>query len=64
MIVAGVYYEVDWRKFRKGTSLFFPCLDPRAAQREIRSYLNQIGLNGTYKHVVEQGIRGVRVWRV
>ena len=65
MKVAGVEYEVNWRAFTKGKSLFFPCLDPNAAWRELRPVLRRLGLKVVRKAVVDpkSGIRGLRIWR-
>lgn len=66
MKVAGVSYEINWRAFAKGTSLFFPCLDPVAAQKELRPVFRRHKLAVVCKAVVDpkSGIRGLRVWRV
>ena len=66
MRVAGVDYEINWRAFTKGRSLFFPCLDPKQAWRELRPTLRRLRLNVVHKSVVDPitGIRGLRIWRV
>lgn len=66
MRVSGVEYEVNWRAFTKGKSLFFPCLDAKAAWREVRPVLRRLKLNVVHKSVVDpkSGIRGLRIWRV
>lgn len=65
MIVAGVSYEVNWRKFTKGKSLFFPCLDPKRTWRELRPVIRRLKLQVVHKAVIdpESGIRGLRIWR-
>jgi hypothetical protein len=65
MRVAGVEYDVNWRAFTKGTSLFFPCLDPKEAWHEMRPVLRRLRLKVIHKAVVdpECGIRGLRIWR-
>lgn len=65
MVVAGVHYDVNWRAFTKGRSLFFPCLDHKAARREIAPVLRRLKLKVVYKSVVDpkSGIRGLRIWR-
>lgn len=65
MKVAGVEYSINWRGFTKGKSLFFPCLDPDAAWRELRPTLRRLKLNVVRKSVVDpkSGIRGLRIWR-
>jgi hypothetical protein len=66
MRVAGIDYEVNWRGFTKGKSVFFPCLDPDAAWKEVRPVLRRLRLKVVYKSVVDPitGIRGLRVWRL
>jgi len=66
MIVAGVSYEINWRTFTKGNSIFFPCLDPEQAWREVRPTVRRLKLNVVRKSVVDpiSGIRGLRIWRV
>lgn len=66
MKVAGVSYEVNWRAFTKGKSLFFPCLDPDAAKKELRPVFRRFKLAVVYKAVVDpkSGVRGLRVWRL
>lgn len=64
MQIEGVYYDVNWRAFRKGTSLFFPCLDPDRAKTQLMVVLNRLGINVLVKPTIEEGIRGLRVWRM
>lgn len=66
MIVAGVSYEINWRTFTRGKSIFFPCLDPQQAWREVRPTVRRLKLNVVHKTVVDptSGIRGLRIWRV
>ena len=66
MIVAGVSYEINWRAFTKGKSIFFPCLDPKQAWREVRPTVRRLKLNVVRKAVVDpiSGIRGLRIWRM
>lgn len=65
MKVAGVSYEVNWKAFTKGASLFFPCLDPKQAWREVRPIVRRLKLDVAHKSVVDpkSGIRGLRIWR-
>lgn len=64
MQVEGVTYEVNWRAFHKGTSLFFPCLDTRRAKAQLMVVLNRLRIKVLVKPTVENGIRGLRVWRM
>lgn len=66
MRVAGIEYEVNWRAFTKGKSLFFPCLDPNSAWREIRPVLRRLRIKVVRKAVVDPHtkVRGLRIWRI
>jgi hypothetical protein len=64
MRVEGVTYEINWRKFRRGTSFFIPCLAPKDAKRLILEDTRRLKYKVITKIVIEEGIRGIRVWRV
>jgi len=64
MLVEKVSYRVNWKKFRKGHSFFVPCLDPPAAKKEIMRTTQRFRYNILTKVVIEEGVRGLRVWRV
>ena len=63
MQIEGVTYDVDWPKFKKGTSVFFPCLDQERAEAQLMVVLNRLRIKVLVKPVIEEGIRGLRVWR-
>jgi len=63
-MIEGVLYEVDWRAFKKGTSLFFPCLDQNRAKAQLLVVLKRLRLNTLVKYTIEDGIGGLRVWRM
>ena len=64
MQVEGVSYDVNWRAFRRGSELFFPCLDPKRARKSIRTTCNRLRIKIVTKVVIVEGIRGLRVWRM
>lgn len=64
MKVAEVSYEINWKAFKRGTSMFFPCLDVAKATREVRTVTNRLRFAVVIKSAVEDGIRGLRVWRL
>lgn len=64
MRVENVEYEVNWRKFRRGTSIFIPCLDPPRAKQEVLSVTKRLKVPVLMKVVIDDGIRGLRIWRV
>ena len=64
MQIEGVTYEINWRGFRKGTSVFFPCLDYDRAETQLMVVLNRLKVKVLIKRTIEDGIRGLRVWRM
>lgn len=64
MLIEGVTYDVDWPKFKKGKSLFFPCLDQERAEAQLMVVLNRLRIKVLVKYVIEDGIRGLRIWRM
>lgn len=64
MLVEKVSYNVNWKNFRRGTSFFIPCLDPRRAKKEILVVLKRLKYKVVTKAVIEDGIKGLRVWRI
>lgn len=64
MLIEGVTYDVNWQGFKKGKSLFFPCLDQERAETQLMVVMNRLRIKVLVKHVIEDGIRGLRVWRM
>ena len=64
MLIEGVTYEVNWRRFKKGTSVFFPCLDYDRAKTQLLVVTERLKVKVLIKAVVEEGLRGLRVWRM
>jgi hypothetical protein len=64
MQVNGVNYEVDWTKFRAGRSFFVPCLDVEEARTVVKNTMDRLGFEVKVKLVVEDGFRGLRIWRI
>jgi hypothetical protein len=64
MRVEEIDYIVDWKQFKPGYSFFIPCLAVRNAKREVRRVARDHKLKLFFKGVIEDGVRGLRVWRV
>jgi hypothetical protein len=64
MQVERVRYEIDWKEFRRGYSIFIPCLNPIAAKAEIKPVLKRLKIEVLTRTVIEEGIRGLRIWRL
>jgi hypothetical protein len=64
MRVEKVSYTINWSKFRRGYSFFIPCLNPEAARTELLTTTRRLKLKVLTKVTIEDGIQGLRVWRV
>jgi hypothetical protein len=64
MVVEQVNYEVNWKAFKRGYSLFVPCLNPSLAKQEIMKTTKRLKFKIITKVVIEDNIRGIRFWRV
>jgi hypothetical protein len=64
MLIDGVSYEINWRGFKLGASFFVPCIHKDTAKEEIKTVTRRLGYKVVMKLVIEEGIRGLRVWRI
>ena len=64
MWVAGVNYEIRWRDFKRGSSIFIPCLNPRSAKAEVLTVTKRLKFKVLMKIVIVEGVRGLRIWRL
>jgi hypothetical protein len=64
MVVEGVSYQIDWRKFKRGTSIFIPCLDCAKARSDIGEVLTRLEIKFVSRISIEEGVQGLRIWRV
>jgi hypothetical protein len=64
MQIEGVRYDVNWKAFKRGTSIFIPCLDPPRAKETVRAILRRMRIKVLMKLVIEENIRGLRIWRL
>lgn len=63
MLIEGVQYNLNWAEFTVGSSFFIPCVDAELAEQKLRKKLERLGYAVISKIVIEEGIRGVRIWR-
>jgi hypothetical protein len=63
MKIDGVTYELDWQEFRVGSSFFIPCVGTVVAKQRIEDKMRRLGFAVIVKIVVENEIKGLRVWR-
>lgn len=64
MQIDGVDYTIDWENFTVGSSFFVPCLRDEEGRQRIERKMNRLGYKVLIKIVIEDGIRGLRVWRI
>ena len=64
MQIEKVNYDVNWKAFKRGTSIFIPCLDYRRAKSQLMVVLNRLRIKVLIKPTIEDGIRGLRIWRM
>lgn len=64
MKIEKVEYQINWSKFKRGYSFFIPCLDADAAVKVIRKEARRLKYKVTTKVTIEDGVRGIRTWRV
>lgn len=59
----GVKYAIYWVKFKPGTSIFLPCLTCTQLRSKIKERFRRFNYGYVIKICIEEGIRGLRVWR-
>jgi hypothetical protein len=64
MKVHGLSFEIDWSKFKPGRTFFIPCLDLETAKEEIRAVVKRLKYSVEMRGVIENGVKGLRVWRI
>lgn len=64
MLTNGMDYVIDWPSFKPGSSIFLPVVDTTAALAAIKREAIRLEFQYVCKIVVEDGIKGIRVWRL
>jgi len=64
MLVEKISYNVNWRNFKVGYSIFIPCLDPDAAKKDILRVTKRLKMEVVFKTVINEGVKGLRIWRI
>jgi hypothetical protein len=64
MKINNLDYRIDWRKFKRGTSFFVPCLKIDEGKEAILVVTKRFGFRVAIKPVIEDGFKGLRVWRI
>jgi hypothetical protein len=63
MKLEGVEYRVNWDAFTPGTSIFLPCLNCTEVRKQVAKIIRKLGLRTVDKISIEDGVRGLRIWR-
>jgi hypothetical protein len=63
MRINDLDYQINWRRFKKGTSFFVPCLKLQESKTMVLAVTKRLGFKVAIKAVIEDGIKGLRVWR-
>jgi hypothetical protein len=63
MKIETVSYQINWQKFKRGSSFFVPCIDIKAAKAEVARVTRRLKIPVVMKVVIEEGVKGLRVWR-
>lgn len=64
MQIEGVSYDINWKAFKRGTSIFIPCLNPPRTKEDVKTILRRLRIKVVMKLVIEENIRGLRIWRM
>jgi hypothetical protein len=64
MLVEKISYNVNWKNFKVGYSIFIPCLDPDIAKKDILRVTKRLKMEVLFKVVIEEGVKGLRIWRI
>jgi hypothetical protein len=63
MRINDLDYQINWRRFKRGTSFFVPCLKLQESKTMVLAVTKRLGFKVAIKAVIEDGIKGLRVWR-
>lgn len=63
MKIETVTYRINWSKFRRGYSFFVPCINHSEARKAIAVTCRRLKIEVITKVVIQEGIKGLRVWR-
>lgn len=64
MVIDGIAYEINWPEFTVGSSFFVPCIHDEEGRARIEAKMRRLGYRVIIKIVIEDDIRGLRVWRI
>lgn len=62
--VGNLRVVIDWLRWEPGASVFIPCLDPAGLKAQMRRRAKEHGYTLRAQDRIENGLFGVRFWRV
>jgi hypothetical protein len=62
--IEGIQVQIEWRKFRLGSSFFLPCINHGRMERSIIQRAENRGFRVKVIPRIENGMWGIRVWRI
>ncbi len=62
--VEGMQVHIEWGEFIVGSSFFIPCINDRALMTAVAVHARSRKMRVKYTARVENGMWGVRFWRV
>jgi hypothetical protein len=60
----GMDYQIDWPSFQPGSSMFIPAIDTKEALDAVKKESKRLEFQFAHKIVIENGVKGIRVWRL
>jgi hypothetical protein len=64
MLTNGTDYQILWSEFKPGSSIFLPAIDTDAAVAAITKESERLEFEFVHKVVIEDNVKGIRVWRL
>ena len=64
MLTNGTDYQILWSEFKPGSSIFLPAIDTDAAVAAITKESERLEVEFVHKVVIEDNVKGIRVWRL
>jgi hypothetical protein len=64
VLTNGTDYQILWSEFKPGSSIFLPAIDTDAAVAAIIKESERLEFEFVHKVVIEDNVKGIRVWRL
>ena len=60
----GITYDIDWRRWEPGASIFIPCIDAPGIRERVHKEGTHRGIKLMSRVLIKDQYFGVRFWRV